>query len=242
MAVDSAFASCHLSIAVYCPRKFAGSVCRGERLTRRGVLKDIAADFSFSDCGAPEYTAGSADSIPSRRNSRRGGKGIGNIMDKRESDFYQQLRKRLRAWMQKGGSKHKYSEYLLFAPDLFHLLCKLSVERRVPVAEKAKLAAAIAYFISPIDLIPEAIVGPAGYVDDIALAAYVLNSIVNTTDPEVVRSHWAGDGDVLDLIQQILQVADDMVGSGLWKKLFGLVGGRPKAARQKRASASAKRR
>ena len=39
-----------------------GSVCRGERLTRRGVLKDIAGDFGFSNCGAPEYTAGRAGS------------------------------------------------------------------------------------------------------------------------------------------------------------------------------------
>ena len=40
-----------------------GSVCRGERLTRRGVLKDIAVDFGCSDCGAPEYTAGKAGCI-----------------------------------------------------------------------------------------------------------------------------------------------------------------------------------
>ncbi|MFC1550906.1 YkvA family protein, partial [Candidatus Neomarinimicrobiota bacterium] len=93
----------------------------------------------------------------------------------------------------------------------------------VPVKEKAKLAAAIAYFVSPIDLIPEAIIGPIGYVDDIALAAYVLRSIINDTNPEVVQKHWAGDTDVLKVIQNILEVADQMVGSGLWKKLKGLV-------------------
>jgi len=32
----------------------------------RGVLKDIAAEFGFSDCGAPEYPAGSAGSILNR--------------------------------------------------------------------------------------------------------------------------------------------------------------------------------
>jgi uncharacterized membrane protein YkvA (DUF1232 family) len=39
------------------------------------------------------------------------------------------------------------------------------------------------------DLIPEAMLGPAGYVDDVALAAYVLNSIVNTTEASVVTKH-----------------------------------------------------
>jgi len=62
-----------------------------------------------------------------------------------------------------------------------------------------------------------------GYVDDIALAAYVLNSIVNETDPSVVQKQWAGDGDVLDAIKHILKVANEMVGSGLWKKLVDLV-------------------
>jgi uncharacterized membrane protein YkvA (DUF1232 family) len=33
----------------------------------------------------------------------------------------------------------------------------------------------IAYIISPLDLLPEGIIGPAGYAEDIALAAYVIN-------------------------------------------------------------------
>lgn len=137
-----------------------------------------------------------------------------------EEDFYQKLRKKMKDRLKnKDGSVSKWSEYLLFAPDLFHLLCKLSVDKDVLVNDKAKLTGAIAYFISPIDLIPEALVGPLGYADDIALAAYVLNSIINNTDPEIVRKHWAGDGDVLEVIQSILKVADEMIGSGLWNKI-----------------------
>lgn len=140
------------------------------------------------------------------------------------SDFYAQLRGKVRNWAKtKDGKTNKWAEYLLFAPDLFHLLCKLTIDPDVPAEGKVKLAAAIAYFVSPLDLIPEAIVGPVGYVDDIALAAYVLNSIINKTDPSVVRKHWAGEGDVLNVISHILKVADEMVGAGLWRKLRGLV-------------------
>lgn len=142
-----------------------------------------------------------------------------------QSDFYRNLRDKIRKWAQsKEGSTNKWVEYLLCAPDLLHVLCKLSIDRDVPVKEKAKLAGAIAYFISPIDLIPEAIVGPVGYVDDIALAAYVLNSIITNTNPEVVKKHWAGERDVLEVIKEILKVADEMVGSGLWKKLKKMFG------------------
>ncbi len=141
-------------------------------------------------------------------------------MDEQHLDYYQHIRFKINEWLKsKKGSKNKWAEYILLAPDLFHLLCKLSIDKNVLVSDKAKLAGVIAYFIYPLEIIPELLVGPAGYVDDIALTAYVLNSVINNTEPEVVRRHWAGEGDVLEAIQSILAMADQMVGSGLWKKL-----------------------
>jgi len=145
-------------------------------------------------------------------------------MTDQKGDFYQQLRVKIHKWAEsKAGKSNKWTEYILIAPDFFHLLCKLALDPEVPGKEKAKLAGAIAYFISPIDLIPEALLGPVGYVDDVALSAYVLNSIVNNTSPEVVQKHWAGESDVLEVIKRVLAVADQMVGSGLWKKVKGLI-------------------
>ena len=145
-------------------------------------------------------------------------------MANQDTGYYQELRTKFKSWLQSDeGKDHKWSEYLLAAPDLFHLLCKLSIDKDVPIKEKAKLAGAIAYFVSPIDLVPEAIVGPIGYIDDICLAAYVLNQVVNNTDPEVIKRHWACEGDVLELIQRIIRKADDMIGSGLWAKLKNLI-------------------
>ena len=145
-------------------------------------------------------------------------------MVNQECDFYQNLRAKFRDWLESDtGKSHKYAEYLMLAPDLFHLMCKLTIDPAVETKDKAKLAGAIAYFVSPLDLIPEAIVGPVGYVDDIALAAYVLNGIINNTDPAVIEKHWAGESDALESIKGVLKVADDMVGSGLWKKLKGLL-------------------
>ncbi len=145
-------------------------------------------------------------------------------MANENSDFYAKLRNNIREWSRtKEGKANKWVDYLLFAPDLFHLLCKLMIDADVPAGEKVKLTATITYFISPLDLIPEAIVGPAGYVDDIALAAYVLNGIINNVDPSIVQRHWAGDADVLKVISRIIQFADSMVGAGLWRKIRQLV-------------------
>ncbi len=141
-------------------------------------------------------------------------------MSNKNNDFYQRLRNKIKSWLQsEEGKNYKWGRYLLFAPDLFHLLTKLAMDPEVPTTEKAKLTMAIAYFISPVDLIPEIIVGPIGYIDDIALASYVLNNLLNKIDPEILKRHWAGEDDVLQVIKQITAIADKMIGSGLLKKL-----------------------
>ncbi len=146
-------------------------------------------------------------------------------MSDKNSDFYQKLRNRISEWFEsEEGKSHQWAEYLLSAPDLFHLLWKLSTDPDVSTSDKTKLVGVIAYFISPIDLMPEALLGPIGYLDDIALTAYVLNGMLNHTDPEVLRRHWAGDTDVLDLIKRILATADKMMSAKVLGKLKRLIG------------------
>jgi uncharacterized membrane protein YkvA (DUF1232 family) len=146
-----------------------------------------------------------------------------DTIEPRSRDFYQKLRERIRKWVEgKEGKTHKWAEYILFAPDLFHLLCKLMTDDDVSPGDKAKVAAAIAYFISPFELVPEAVVGPIGYIDDIALAAYVLDGIINKAGPEVLRRHWAGEDDVLDVVQLVLRQATSILGK-LWGKLVKVV-------------------
>jgi uncharacterized membrane protein YkvA (DUF1232 family) len=139
-------------------------------------------------------------------------------MDQKHQDFYLKLRNKINAYLAK-NKYHTYSDFLLLAPDLFHLLVKLSLDKRVPSGKKAKFIGVIAYFISPVDLLPELILGPIGYFDDIVLTAWVLNDYINDTDPSVVRELWAGDQDILTIIKNILAVSDQLIGKGLWKKL-----------------------
>ncbi|HDQ46183.1 MAG TPA: DUF1232 domain-containing protein [bacterium] len=135
-------------------------------------------------------------------------------------DFYRRLRARIVAWSEsREGSSHRWTEILLLAPDLFYLLIRLSADPDVPVGEKAKLAVAVAYFVKPMDLLPELILGPVGFLDDIVLAAYALNSLINRTDPEIVTRHWTGSRDLLVTIQEILNKADRIMGSGLARKI-----------------------
>ncbi len=141
-------------------------------------------------------------------------------MNKKEEDFYKKLRQDLNIWLNKNTSiDSKWKDFIMLTPDMFHLLVKLSLDSRVPSSKKIKLTGAIAYFISPIDLIPELFLGPLGYLDDISIAAYILNDLVNEIDPQIIKEHWAGDSDILYNIKNILANANNMLGSGLWRKL-----------------------
>ena len=57
--------------------------------------------------------------------------------------------------------------------------------------------------LSPVDLMPEFIFGPIGLLDDLVVIAATLSRLVNHVHPDVVRSHWSGQGDALDVIQRV---------------------------------------
>ena len=143
-------------------------------------------------------------------------------MDDKQLDFYQKLRTKIANYLDK--KDFEYGDILMMGPDFFHLMVKLSLDPRVETVKKAKLVFAITYFFSPIDLLPEAILGPIGYLDDIALAAYVLNDYVNNNESDLLYEHWAGQSDVLASIQNVLTLANRFLGEGLWKKLKNKIG------------------
>jgi len=141
-------------------------------------------------------------------------------VSEKESNFYKKLRDKIATWLQgKEGSSNQWAKYIMWAPDLFYLLWKLSGDPDVPKSERLKLLGAIAYFISPIDLIPEGLLGPFGFADDIVLAAFVLNGLLSKTEPEVIERHWMGDDDVLKVIKDIILISDKLVGEKIMRKL-----------------------
>ncbi len=139
-------------------------------------------------------------------------------------DFYQKLRQQVRTWSEQNDPMTKRGfEFVLAAPDLFHLLCKLLVDARVPAGAKTKLAFVAVYFISPMDLLPEAMFGPIGFLDDVALTAAVLKNLFDVVDVAIMREHWAGEEDVLTVVQRLVKTADEKVGSGLMRRIRKLL-------------------
>jgi len=139
------------------------------------------------------------------------------MMDQEQQDFYRKIRREIREFLDK--KNFEYGHLLLLAPDFFYLMVQLILDKRTPNEKKLRLGLAVAYFIMPLDIIPEVIFGPLGYMDDLAIAAYVLNDFINYGDITLVEEHWPGEGDVLKSIQNILMVADNYFGKGLWERI-----------------------
>lgn len=138
--------------------------------------------------------------------------------------FYDRIRNSIRSYVdRKGGAAEKTANYLLLVPDIFILLWRLTNDPRVNGKDKVLLGSAVAYFIFPFDIIPEALVGPAGYLDDLVFGAYVLNKILSGTNEEIVREHWSGSEDVLAVIQRVLATADSLIGNDMFAKVKKMV-------------------
>ncbi|AJD91171.1 hypothetical protein JMA_18540 [Jeotgalibacillus malaysiensis] len=132
-----------------------------------------------------------------------------------QENFYYRLRNKIDGFLQeKTGRNHKYAKYLLFAPDIFYLLIQVVRDKRVSGKDKAMVAGAISYFILPFDLIPEGLIGPGGYIDDLVVASFVLQTIVNNLSSDIIREHWAGDEDGLAVINKIASLSDKVLKKG----------------------------
>jgi uncharacterized membrane protein YkvA (DUF1232 family) len=95
---------------------------------------------------------------------------------------------------------------LLFLPNLLLLCARLMVDPRVPATERVLVAGAILYVLIPFDFIPD-MLPFIGQVDDAYLISITLLRLMTVTDPRVVREHWRGGGDVVELVGSMALIA-----------------------------------
>jgi len=95
------------------------------------------------------------------------------------------------------GRRSAARELATLIPNLLVLFRGLLRDPRVPRGAKVWVGVAVAWIVSPIDLVPEFIpvVGP---LDDAIVAALVLRHLLRRTDRGVLLEHWRGDPATLD--------------------------------------------
>ncbi len=109
-------------------------------------------------------------------------------------DFYYSLVENLDSY------KGKYASFIDYGPDLFNLLCNLLEKVELDKELRRDISSAIAYYVVPMDVVPEQIYGPYGYIDDIYITVYVLRRIGNEIGYELLQNIWEKDNNIKEIM------------------------------------------
>jgi uncharacterized membrane protein YkvA (DUF1232 family) len=111
------------------------------------------------------------------------------------------------------GYNGEFGEMVHQAPALYRLMTRLLDDRSLPSHMSPLVIAAIAYFILPMDVIPEEKFGPQGYIDDIYLCAFVADQVTRESgSEEIITRNWDGTAPVMPLINEILDREMELIG------------------------------
>jgi len=111
-------------------------------------------------------------------------------------------------------------EAALALPHLAMLLSRLMRDRDVPVARKVFAGAAVAYVVSPHDLLPDGIPF-IGRVDDIVVMSAAVHSLMQAVPEERLHAYWEGSEDAFDIVSGLVEWGVDLV-PGPLKRLISI--------------------
>jgi uncharacterized membrane protein YkvA (DUF1232 family) len=139
--------------------------------------------------------------------------------------FYDRLRERVLDTVERRAGKLPEDVViaLLLVPDVFILLVRLALDKELPARSRLLIGGALAYFISPFDLLPEALLGPIGYLDDLVVAVAVLSQVLHGDLEPYARKHWTGRQDLQHVLHDISATARTLLGPRLHDRLTRLL-------------------
>jgi uncharacterized membrane protein YkvA (DUF1232 family) len=133
---------------------------------------------------------------------------------------YDRLRRRIVESLDRRGRLGKAAAGpLMLAPDLLVLLARLCMDRDVSPASRQFIIGALVYFVTPIDLLPEAFLGVGGFLDDVVLASLVLSHSLNAGLEPLAVKHWSGNQDLRIVLADVSGAAAALLGINLYDRL-----------------------
>ena len=123
------------------------------------------------------------------------------------SDFIQALEDQVARYA--GTQK----DVVLLAPAYASLMLHLLNDPRVSRDQRLLVDAALAYLVTPNDVIPEEQVGAYGYLDDIFCCAYVATRIAEELGWEVLEEGWSGESSAHDVSERVLGREQELLGT-----------------------------
>ena len=117
------------------------------------------------------------------------------MMDKALKDFHDTLIENLETY------SGEYESFIDYGPSLFKLLCDL-LNCDIDASLRLPICGAIAYYVTPDDVIPEQIYGPYGYIDDIYISSYVLKMVGDVHGYEYIQEKCSDSFNVQEMIEE----------------------------------------
>ena len=116
--------------------------------------------------------------------------------------FYKRARYQANSFVA-GKLGSKAADYLTTLPDFAYLICKLMLDPDVPSSRKLDLGFALLYVL---------------YAILVSVA-----KLLRSTDRNIILRHWLGDPETIDTVRAWLNYFDEKLGSGLMKKIAGMI-------------------
>lgn len=136
------------------------------------------------------------------------------------SDNYAKLRENA---TEKVPEKYKsIVEYAMIIPDIVALFWRLFKDKRVRIDTKILIGGALAYLASPIDILPD-FIPMIGKIDDVAIAFFVMNKLLNELDEKIILDNWNGKENIIEIVRNGVAYISKMVGSENVTKLLDFI-------------------
>ena len=114
-------------------------------------------------------------------------------MEEKFKDFYDTLIENLDSY------NGEYASFIDCGPNLFKLLGDI-LEYDISQEMRRNICGAIAYFVLPMDVIPEKEYGAYGYIDDIFLSVYVLRIVAEEYGYDFIQKIWDKPHDIKNVM------------------------------------------
>jgi len=126
-------------------------------------------------------------------------------MEPEFQDYYDVLSNNLESY------QGKYASFIDHGPQLFKLLNDLLIKSEISPEHRLKISAAIAYYVVPLDVIPEQVYGPYGYIDDIYITSYVIKNLAEAYDYSYLEKYWEGSKDLEKVVEECYDKSSEIL-------------------------------
>ena len=115
-----------------------------------------------------------------------------------------------------------FKDYIFILPDIVALIYRLLKDKRVPVKTKLIISAAVSYITFPTDLIPNKIPF-LGTIDEIGVAFFAINKIINDVEIHVILENWSGKNDIIFVMKNLVEYIINFTGAKNVEKVYNFI-------------------